>query len=47
LGITEVAFHEAVDMLEETLEDHNFKDEDIDEVKDEVMSRKNHIVQKS
>ena len=31
-------------MLEETLEDHDFKDEDIGEVKKEVLSRKNYIV---
>ena len=47
LGITNVAFDEAVDMLEETLEDHNFEDEDIDAVKDEVMSRKNFVVTKN
>jgi hemoglobin len=46
LGITNVAFSEAVDMLEETLEDHDFDDEDIDSVKGEVMSRKNYIVTK-
>lgn len=46
LGITNVAFDESVDILEETLEDHNFKDEDIDEVKREVTSRKNFVVTK-
>jgi hemoglobin len=46
LGITNVAFDEAVEMLEETLEDHDFKDEDIGEVKKEVTSRKNFIVTK-
>jgi hemoglobin len=46
LGITDVAFNESVDMLEETLEDHDFEDEDIGEVKKEVMSRKNYIVTK-
>lgn len=47
LGITNVAFDEAVDMLEETLEDFDFQDEDIGEVKKEVMSRKSVIVTKS
>ena len=47
LGITNIAFEESVDMLEETLEDHNFKDEDIDEVKKEVTSRKNFVVTKN
>jgi hemoglobin len=46
LGITNIAFDEAVDMLEETLEDHDFQDEDIGEVKREVMSRKSVIVTK-
>jgi hemoglobin len=46
LGITNVAFNESVDILEETLEDHDFKDEDIEEVKKEVMSRKNYVVTK-
>ena len=31
-------------MLEDTLEDHDFDDEDIQAVEDEVMSRKNFIV---
>jgi hemoglobin len=44
LGITDIAFDESVDMLEETLEDHDFKDEDIGEVKREVVSRKSYIV---
>ena len=47
LGITEVAFTEAVDLLQETLEDHDFDDADISAVKDEVMDRKNHVVQKN
>lgn len=47
LGITEEAFYEAVDLLNDTLEDHDFDDPDIDAVKQEVLSRKNHIVKKS
>ena len=47
LGITEVAFLEAVEMLKETLEDHDFTDDDIDQVEMEVMNRKNYIVTKS
>lgn len=47
LGITEEAFLEAVDILEETLEDFDMADEDIEQVKDEVFSRKNFIVTKS
>ncbi len=46
LGITEVAFMESVDLLKETLEDHDFDDPDIDSVEDEVMSRKNYIIKK-
>ena len=46
LGITESAFMETVDMLAETLEDYDFEDEDIRQVEDEVMSRKNHVVMK-
>jgi hemoglobin len=44
LGITEDAFLEAVEMLEETLEDFDMADDDIEQVKAEVMSRKNFIV---
>jgi len=47
LGITEDAFYETVDLLEDTLEDHDFDDVDISAVKDEVLERKNHIVRKS
>ena len=46
LGITNQAFSEAVDMLKETMEDHDFEDEDIDEVEGEVMSHKPYIVTK-
>ena len=44
LGITEGAFSEAVDMLKDTLEDHDFEDEDVQAVEDQVKSRKNFIV---
>jgi hemoglobin len=44
LGITEAAFSETVNMLEDTLEDHDFEDDDIQAIEDEVMSRKNFIV---
>jgi len=47
LGITEAAFIEAVEMFEETLEDFDMQDDDIEQVLDEVMSRKNFIVSKS
>lgn len=47
LGITEEAFMEAVEMFVETLEDFGMNDDDVDQVKDEVMSRKNFIVTKS
>lgn len=44
LGITEDAFMEAMDMMTETLEDFNYKDEDIRAIENEMMSRKNYIV---
>lgn len=47
IGITEAAFHEAVSLLTEALEDHNYSDEDIRIVADEVMSRKRYIVSRS
>lgn len=46
LRITEPAFQEAATLLKETLEDLGFEDEDIQQVKDEFMARKNHIVTK-
>lgn len=46
LGITEVAFMEAMGLLEETLEDFDFADEDIRLVQGEMMDRKNYIVAK-
>ena len=44
LGITEVAFMEAMELLRETLEDHNFQEDDIETVEDEMMSYKNFVV---
>jgi hemoglobin len=44
LGITESAFHESMELLTETLEDHDFEDEDIQHIEDDLMSRKNFIV---
>jgi len=44
LGITEDAFMESLVLMRETLEDHNFADEDIRAVENEMMSRKNYVV---
>lgn len=44
LGITEPAFFESMSLLRETLEDHDFQEEDIQSVVDEMQSRKNYIV---
>jgi len=44
LGITEPAFKESVELLTETLEDHDFEDEDVQHVEDDLMSRKNFII---
>ena len=44
LGITEEAYMEAVDLLKETLEDHDFERADVQHVEAEFMSRKNFIV---
>jgi hemoglobin len=46
LGITESAFMEALVLMKDTLEEHDFLDEDIRLVQDEMMSRKNYIVAK-
>lgn len=46
LGITEVAFLEALTMMKDTLEEFDFADEDIQQVQDEMISRKNYIVAK-
>lgn len=44
LGITEPAFSESMSLLRETLEDFDFQEEDIQDVVDEMQSRKNYIV---
>jgi len=44
LGITEEAFLEAMMLLRETLEDHGFRDDDVAEVENAMMSRKNFVV---
>ena len=44
LGITEDAFMESLVLMRETLEVHNFADEDIRAVENEMMSRKNYVV---
>ena len=46
LGITEAAFDESVELLAETLEDHDFEAEDVRQVEHEMNSRKNFIVTK-
>jgi hemoglobin len=46
LGITESAFRESVTLMKETLEDHDFLDEDIQTVGDAMNSTKNYIVAK-
>ena len=46
LGITEVAFMEALTLMKDTLEEFDFLDEDIQLVQDEMMSRKNYIIAK-
>jgi hemoglobin len=46
LGITEVAFKESLTLMKETLEDHEFLDEDVQTVGDAMNSQKNHIVAK-
>jgi len=47
LGITAEAFAEAMDLIEETLEDHDFDSHDIQAVADEMAARKNFIVSKA
>lgn len=46
LGITEIAFNESLTLLKETMEDHNFEEEDMQSVEDEFRSRKNFVVSK-
>lgn len=44
LGITEEAFSEIITLLEETLEDFDFQEEDIQVISDAMSSRKKYIV---
>lgn len=46
LGITLPAFDESMELLRETLEDHDFEDADIEKVADEMVSYKNEVVTK-
>ena len=46
LGITELAFMEALVLMKDTLEEFDFEDDDIQQVQDEMMNRKNFIVAK-
>jgi hemoglobin len=43
-GVTGAAFMEVVELLNETLGDFDFAEEDIQHVVDEMMSRKNYVV---
>lgn len=47
LGITEPILYETIELLKETLEDHDMDDEDIEVVADEMISRKNYIITRS
>ena len=47
LGITEPAFLETMELLRETLEDFDFAEEDIREVENAMMSRKNYVISRS
>lgn len=47
INVTDEAFREAVALLKESLEDHNFEPADIQLVLDDVLSRKNFIVSRS
>ncbi len=46
LNITESAFQELINVMRETLEDHNMGEEDIQQVVNEMVSRKNYIIAK-
>ena len=46
LGITEAAFMEAMVLMKDTLEEFDFQDDDIRQIQDEMMNRKNYIVAK-
>jgi len=47
LSITEPAFLEAMELLKETLEDFGFEYDDVQQIEDEMMSRKNFVVSRS
>lgn len=47
LGISEEAFVEVVYLLRETLEDFDFAEDDIRQVENEMVSRKNYIISRS
>lgn len=47
LGITEAAFLESMVLMRETLEDFDFREDDIRQVEGEMMGRKNFIVSAS
>ncbi len=47
LGISEQAFLETLELLQETLEDFDYESEDIASVTDEMMSYKNFVISKS
>lgn len=44
LNINEKDFYEMVELLQETLEDYEMSDDDIEEVADGMISRKNYII---
>jgi hemoglobin len=46
LGITTAAFNESMELLNETLDDFEFDEDDIQQVGDEMMSYKNFVVTK-
>jgi len=46
IGITESAFLEALLLMKDTLEEYDFPDEDIQQVADEMIARKNYVVAK-
>ena len=47
LEITEPAFYESAALLRETLEDHDFEEEDVRYIENEFLRRKNFIVKGS
>lgn len=44
LGITDPAFTEVIELLRETMEDFDFEEEDIQQVEDDLVSRKKYII---